>query len=172
MLDLVKAWRGPLLLLALAGALMTLVKCAEGRVNGAWQAGQSTAVVAHTGAKRVTEAAAGQASARIGEKVDADIADVRRSGAAARQRVRGKAGAAGRTDLPSVARCAVGTDAAAGAEIVVVEDPELRLQLVDVAEEGDVYRAQVMGWQAWWREQKAAWALGAQVTGKPPDDAR
>ena len=174
MIDVVKAWRAPLLLLAVAGALMTLVKCTEVRVDRKWVGAQAGAVTVAQGGKRVVETAGRQASARIEEKVDADIKAVRRAGAAARERVRRAARGAGSADLPGAASAASEPDGAAGDELTVVEDRTLalRLQLVDVAEEGDVYRAQVLGWQAWWREVEAAWALGAQVTGKPPPDAR
>lgn len=161
-------------LLLIGLAVLAFVRSIEGRMNARWQGAQAGAVAVAEGAKGVTEAAGAQASARIGEKVDADIKAVRRAGAAARERVRRAAGGAGGADLPGAAQPARGADGAAGGELTVVEDRTLalKLQLVDVAEEGDVYRAQVIGWQAWWREVEAAWALGEQVTGKPPPDAR
>lgn len=161
-------------LIGLAVALVAgLIAMIEGgavkRTDARWQGAQATATVLASGAKAVTETAAGQAAARAEEKIDADIADVRGRAAALRERVRGAARGTSGAGVPDAAAPASRADDPAGGDIVVVEDrtEALTLQLIDVAEEGDVYRAQVLGWQAFWRELEAAWALGGKV--KPPD---
>lgn len=161
------------LVVLLAAALVLWIdRSAVRRTDTKWVGEQRVATVVAGGRKAVVEKAAGQASARAEETINADIADVRRAARAARRRVRAPgAGATGPADLPDAATAAGGVDDRAGGELVIVEDryAALNLKLIDVAEEGDVYRVQVIGWQRFWRDVEAAWALAEAVTDKPPD---
>lgn len=165
-------------------AALALSRCSERRVERRtdikWETGQAASVAVAGAAKAVTETGGKAAAARIEEKTSDAIKSVRSDAAAARQRLRDRvrrngAGGAGGTDLPGAARAAAQPDDPAGAELVVVQDREiarLSLQLIDTAEEGDIYRLQVLGWQAFWRDLMAAQAAGRAVGESLPDPTR
>jgi hypothetical protein len=163
-----------ILIVGLVAALI-LVRCSEGsverRTDRKWETAQAASVAVAQAAKAVTEAGGKAAAARIEKETSDAIQTVRTDADAARHRLRQRlrphrAGGAGRADLPGTAGTAGQPDDPAGAELVVVQDREiarLSLKLIDVAEEGDVYRLQVLGWQAFWRELVAAQAAGRAV---------
>ncbi len=163
----------PVFVAAMAGALILLavVRGTERRVDAKWQGAQATATVVAHGRKAVIEAAAGQASARVGGQVDEELADLRRRYDDLRRRMRRNQGGASRADLPRAARAAGQPDAAAcrDLDVLTAANHDLAARLVDASEEGDRYRAQLMGWQAWWPQVEAAWALGEKVEARPPE---
>ncbi len=167
-LDQVAAIAAAVLVLVLT--LLIVSRCSESgtarRVDAKWEGAQAGATVAATAAKRVTEVTATAGAKRIEEKVNEGISDVRSRAADLRQRVRQNRESAARRDhLPSAAGAAGQSDAAAGAALVVVQGRAFALEtaLIDTAEEGDIYREQVIGWQAFWAELVAAWAAGQAV---------
>jgi hypothetical protein len=164
----VMAWlrgnREAVLLLAAGLLVLALVRGAERRVDQKWQGAQAVATVAATSRKAVIETAAGQAGARVEEATNAELEDLRVRYDALRRRLRADSGrGASRADLPGAAAAAGQPDGAACADVAL-----LTAALLNASEEGDRYRAQLMGWQAWWPQVEAAWALGDKVEAKPP----
>ena len=160
--------------LLVAGMLASIDRGAVRRTEARWQGAQAGAVTVATARKTVTEKAAAQAGARTEEKVNGELADLRAAYDDLRRRMRAQAGAGGvgRADLPGAAAAAGEPDAAARAELDALKaaNADLAARLVAASEEGDRYRAQLIGWQSWWAEVEAAWALGEAVTvEKPPD---
>jgi len=158
-------------LLLVGVAVAWIDRSAVTRTDRKWVAAQATATVTATNRKAVTDKAAGQASARVEETTNAKLEDLRRRYADLRRRMRSPgAGAAGRADLPGAAGAAAQPDGTAGADVAVLQaaNDDLAARLIDASDEGDRYRQQVIGWQAWWAEVEAAWALGEVVKDKPP----
>lgn len=173
---------GPASIAALIAVGLTLYSCAidqaEKRGGVAqdvkWQAGQDKATTAAKVAKQVTEAASKAASLRAGERHDDELQNLRSAYAALRDELRrqNSRSAAGRAD-PSRQDAAAGqADAAARAHAdqLQAEIDRLRAHLIDVAEEGDGYRLQVMGLQGWIKDDLAATAAGAAAEKAALDD--
>jgi hypothetical protein len=158
-------------LLLIGVAVLAIDRGAVTRTDRKWVGAQATATVTATNRKAVTDKAAGQASTRVEETTNAELEDLRRRYADLRRRLRAPgAGAAGRADLPGAAGAAAQSDGTAGADVAVLQaaNDDLSRRLIDASEEGDRYRAQVIGWQEWWAQVEAAWALGEVVKDKPP----
>lgn len=132
-----------------------------------WQAGQDKADAIAATKKAVTEHASKAVSLRTGENYDRELEDLRRRYAALRDSVRRQGGnsAAGAGNRGRQGSATGQADEAASGQQDhrQAEIERLRQHLIDVAQEGDIYRQQVIDLQAWIIGQAEAEALGRAV---------
>lgn len=112
-----------------------------------WMNAIAKAKAAHVAAAKATEARQEQVTRQEVRRHEQDRVELRAGYAAARKRLRDKAGAGratGGADLPRAAQSTGRVDEAGCAD-----DHAVEVALLNFAEEGDEYRLQVQAWQEW-----------------------